>query len=184
MKFHPRSLVLLLILLTSCRIEIADDGYSIRIGEEVDSPTCEPPTYIQPVMLERINAARAIARFCGPHFFNAAPRVTENPLLLQAATEHAQDLAHYDLLAHLGSDSSDVHSRVEKTGYVAQLVGENLGTTYPSPDTMLNQWLINEDDCANIMNPLYTEIGVACAHRQTPASQHYIYWTLVIATRG
>ena len=165
---------------TGCRVEISDDGYYLEYDDRPQR--CEPQSYLKTVMLERINTARAKPRQCGYQTFPSAPPLAWNSQLSNAAAAHAQDMAKHDYLAHLGTDSSRVETRVNNTGYQWQQLGENLGAGYQSPDNMINIWLNSSSDCANLMSPNYREIGAACADRNQLPSQYTWYWTLVLAT--
>lgn len=182
------ALLALLILVTSCQIQLSDDGYYIDISEEgyyfgyEEQPkNCEPQNYIRRVMLEQMNAIRTRPQICGHQSFAATEPITWNTRLWQAAAHHAEDMARYDFLSHLGSDSSSVAIRVNNQGYLWLQLGESIGADYQSPDNMILYWLNNSTDCATLMNPNYTEMGVACASRDDLQSQYMVYWTLVLA---
>ncbi|MDM8559654.1 CAP domain-containing protein [Candidatus Parabeggiatoa sp. HSG14] len=180
-QWHISTILFLIpiLVLSGCRVEIDDGIYRFEYDE---NKHCESRNHIQQVMLERINNARARQRRCGVQTVYPAPPIIWNPQLFSAARIHVNDMANYDFMAFMGSDGSFVEERVNRTGYLWVHLGENIGTNYQSPDSMIDSWLNNPNDCINIMNPHFSEIGAACAHRNESQSQYAIYWTLVLAT--
>jgi len=63
-----------------------------------------PESQIRQRALELINAARAESRMCGTVSYAAAPPVTWNSKLAQAARKHSNDMASNNFFSHTGSD--------------------------------------------------------------------------------
>ena len=63
---------------------------------------------------------------------------------------------------HGGSNGSTLGSRVAATGYVASALGENIAAGYGTVTNVMTGWMNSPGHCANIMNPAFTQIGVAC----------------------
>jgi uncharacterized protein YkwD len=84
-----------------------------------------------------------------------------NPRLAAAAQRHVEDLAVMRRLNHTGSDGSSVASRVRDAGYSYRYVGENIAMGYPSVAAVMNGWMNSPGHRQNILNPNYTELGVA-----------------------
>ncbi len=141
-------------------------------------------------ILVAINKARAVARDChdGLGLVAAAPALTWNNELYASALEHSTDLATSNTFSHYGSgtasdvtgsnngNSSYFIDRIEANGYNNYtIIGENIAGGQESIEAAITAWLASPAHCTNIMNPEFTEIGVAVA---TNANSDYgIYWT-------
>lgn len=130
-------------------------------------------------VLDLANRARSEARRCGRRKFEAAVPLVMSPLLAEAAMMHAQDMAGRDVLTHTGHDGSSVAARVTRTGYAWRAVAENVAAGQPDADAVVGEWLASPEHCSNLMDPRFTEMGVAYAVNE--ASKAGIYWTQVFA---
>ena len=126
-----------------------------------------------------INAARSESRYCGNERFEATSPVDWNDQLANAAYLHSRDMARNNLFSHTGSDGTNAGARIDKTGYQARTWGENIAAGYPSLGSVIEGWIESPGHCSNIMNPNFTEIGLASAEQSGNA--YGIYWTLVLA---
>jgi len=136
-------------------------------------------TSTQQLLLNAHNAARSQGRNCGSEFFPAAPPLTWNSQLTQAASVHSNDMANVNFFSHTGSDGSSAGQRVSNTGYAWSWWGENIAAGYQSVDAVMQGWLTSPGHCKGIMNPNFTEVGVAVVLGQ--GSQYSNYWTAVFA---
>jgi len=113
---------------------------------------------------------------------NGIVAYTVNPLLTQAAQQHAADMACNKLTYHNGSDGSTVQSRVAGTGYAASKTTENVQFNYPpyTPDQAVTWWKLDQTDPnhnKNLISTDYTEIGVGYAF-----FDNFGYYVVVFAT--
>lgn len=129
-------------------------------------------------ILDEVNAARASARSCGKQAFPAAPPLSWNPALGDAALAHSRDMATGRYFSHRGKDGSQATDRALRAGYTWRRVGENIAFGQRSPREAVEGWLDSPGHCANIMNRGFTEMGAA--YGVTPERQAgVIYWTQV-----
>ncbi|MCG6542050.1 CAP domain-containing protein [Pseudomonas sp. KSR10] len=131
-------------------------------------------------VLEQVNRARAEPRRCGNQRFDAAPPLSWNEQLGEAALAHSQDMAKRDYFAHQGHDQSLAGDRARRQGYRWQRIGENIAAGHGSAEQAVSGWLASPGHCQNIMNPDFTEMGAAYATH--PRSAATIYWTQVFGT--
>lgn len=129
--------------------------------------------------LELVNAARAKGRRCGKTPFAAAPALRPSTHLQRAALAHAQDMAKHSRFEHIGSDASRPADRVTRVGYAWRSVGENIAAGFADVEAIVEGWLNSPGHCANIMNPQFTQMGIAFA--VDPNSKAGIYWAQVFA---
>lgn len=118
-----------------------------------------------------INAYRA-KKGLGPLRLNAK--------LNQAAKAHAQDLAKNDRISHFGSDGSDIEERVRRTGYVFNLIAENVGTGQMSSAEVIKGWQQSPSHNENLLLSDAEEMGVAVVYR--PETEFLTFWTLVVGS--
>jgi uncharacterized protein YkwD len=126
------------------------------------------------VALEKINAARAVARQCGDIAFNAAPALRWNDKLAAVAAAHSEDMAARNYFSHTTPEGLSPSDRTQAAGY-GRNVGENIAAGQRSMDDAIAAWLKSPGHCSNIMNASYRDYGIGCATNQS--SQYGIYWT-------
>lgn len=133
------------------------------------TPTPTPPpappasgTTAQQV-LQLVNQARAQARNCGATSFAAAPALTLNAQLGQAAQGHASDMAAKSYFSHTSQDGRTFVQRIGATGYRYRTIGENIAAGQSTAQQVVAGWLQSEGHCRNIMNPSFRELGVGYA---------------------
>ena len=114
-------------------------------------------------MLALVNAARSEPRRCGDKSFAAAGALSWDETLESAAAAHARDMAGKDYFSHTAPDGSTPAQRVSRAGYRYRMTGENIAAGQLSPEIAMAGWLKSPGHCANLMQPGYTEIGVAFA---------------------
>lgn len=99
--------------------------------------------------------------------------LTTNTQLSAAADRHAVDMAAGDFLSHAGSDGSTSYDRIDGAGYLAGLAddagyktGENVAVGYGSAAAVVAGWMSSPGHRANILDPLFEEIGLARAETE------------------
>ncbi len=154
-------------------------------------PTLEESVKIE--FLDAINTARSSRQDCGSEGVHEATHdLIWNDNLYKAAYEHSYDLAESDTFDHNGSGTeyditaqelnlgsgSTFKERIERNGYTNwSTIGENItaGTIIDEAHEAIDAWLASDEHCANLMNPNYTEVGMA--HYSKARSTYTNYWT-------
>lgn len=156
--------VSLLGLLAGCQDE---DAFSLAaaqwsLSRQASKPQaasraiCENPLEAEAVVLEvlaAVNAKRAGAGL--------------SPLRLDATLNRVADfyacrLVEDGFFAHEDPfDGSTVDVRAAHFGYTFQKIGENLAAGQLSVDQVMHDWMASPEHRANILDPTYTEIGIA-----------------------
>ena len=67
-----------------------------------------------------------------------------------------------------------------RAGYEWRGSGENIASGQPDAETAVQGWLDSPGHCATLMEPRFTETGVAFA--LAPGKNPAVYWTQVFAT--
>jgi uncharacterized protein YkwD len=128
------------------------------------------------VILDLVNAARAVGRRCGGKSFAPAGPLALDAALTKAALEHSRDMAEHDSFDHRGHDGSTPGVRVERAGFGAhRIVGENIAAGAMTPKQVTEGWLASPAHCENIMDSRFTLIGIAYAENLHAASA--VFWT-------
>jgi len=141
--------------------------------------------------LKVINDARSAEQDCGNEgVFPPAAALAWNDALYNAAYEHSEDMAQSNTFSHDGSGtdsdwtgvelgkSSTVSERLENNGYTNwRKIGENIaaGTNRDTAQKAVDAWLASDEHCANLMDPGYTEVGMAMV-KESQSDDTY-YWT-------
>ncbi|MCI3945368.1 Allergen V5/Tpx-1 family protein [Pseudomonas syringae] len=142
----------------------------------VDSPLEDARTAGK-VLLAQVNAARAKPRLCGKRAFPSARPLSWNTTLERAAQGHSQSMASENYFTHRGFDNDSPADRARAAGYSGRQIGENIAAGQTTASKAMASWLASPGHCANLMNPMFTEVGAAYA---TGADTDYgVYWTML-----
>jgi uncharacterized protein YkwD len=144
-----------------------------------DSPHVGSPKRVSERVLQLVNAARTHGRRCGYETFRAVAPVRLSGTLESAARDHVHDMAAHNFFEHTGSDGSSPTERLARTGYRWRLTGENIAYGPTSPEEVVRGWLASPGHCENIMEPRFTEMGVAYAVGSTRGNP--VYWDQTFA---
>lgn len=105
---------------------------------------------------------------------NAAPALTLDARLTQAALGHARDMVRHGVqLAHRGSDGSQVGDRVTRQGYAWRAVAENISFGRNDPRAVVAAWMNSPGHRANLLRTAVTQMGAALADRDGDRYRHY-----------
>ncbi|KPB78646.1 Uncharacterized protein AC504_2080 [Pseudomonas syringae pv. maculicola] len=129
------------------------------------------------ILLAQVNAARAKPRMCGKQPFPSARPLSWNTTLETAAQGHSQSMASENYFTHRGFDNDSPADRARAAGYGGRQIGENIAAGQSSVSKAMASWLASPGHCANLMNPMFTEVGAAYA---TATNADYgVYWTML-----
>lgn len=84
-----------------------------------------------------------------------------NPILEKAAQMKANDMADKSYFAHNTPDGKTPWYWFEQAGYEYTYAGENLAVNFENSEDVETAWMNSKTHWLNIMNPKYTEIGIA-----------------------
>lgn len=125
--------------------------------------TDSAPDVWQAEALQLVNQARARGCSCGGTYMRPAQSLSFSSKLSQVALGHARYLQSKDRISHRGRGGTRVGQRADNAGYNWQYIGENIALGYPTPAANIAVWLESPGHCQNIMDPNYTEMGIARA---------------------
>jgi uncharacterized protein YkwD len=153
--------------LVSCTVALASLTLVPAVAQ---GPTDEQYQALETRLVELVNEERL--------------KVGSNPLVRSdqlnlAAWRQSWDMALNNFASHTGSDGSDSITRIRDTGYQGNWFGENIVVGFPTAETAMNWWMNSPGHRANILDPQFTEIGVALAYNAN--SDNLYYWTQVFA---
>jgi uncharacterized protein YkwD len=89
-------------------------------------------------------------------------------------------MAAIDYFSHTSLDGRSMSERVNATGYTWASLGENIAAGYRDIDGVIDGWMRSDGHCANLMNPAFDEVGLACAPGAA-GSSYPQYWTQNLA---
>jgi uncharacterized protein YkwD len=123
--------------------------------------------------VEQLNALRRQAAPCAAGGV-AMQRLSWESRLAASAAEQARDLALQDRLSHVDSRNRGLGARLRGVGYAAAGAGENLAAGQSAIDDTFQAWLASPSHCANLMQPEYRDVGLACVQRR--GSRYQRFW--------
>jgi len=135
----------------------------IALAEPFAPPPARDSTAISRRVLQLTNQARAQARRCGATPYAAAPLLSLDATLERAARDYARQMATWGYMDHTGHDGSSPAERITRSGYRWREIGENLASGQMSAEQVVSGWLGSPEHCANLMDPLFRQMGVAYA---------------------
>jgi uncharacterized protein YkwD len=83
--------------------------------------------------------------------------------LIAAARDHSKDMACNNFFNHKGSDGSNASERIVTEGYVFSAAAENIFAgegLNSTPVAAFNSWLEDPEHQANMLNSIYTQVGI------------------------
>lgn len=111
---------------------------------------------------QQINATDLINLTNDERIKNQLSPLSTNALLIQAAQTKALDLRVNNYFDHYRpTDSKTPWDFIDETGYRWRVAGENLARGFENNDQIVQAWMNSASHRANILNPKYTEIGIA-----------------------
>ena len=139
--------------------------------------TCNLPDFSTSV-LARVNQYRAVGANCGSQGgFAAAPALSWNLPLTQAADVHSRDMVANNFFSHTGANGSSAGQRISAAGYNWSTYGENIAAGQSSINQVVDGWMVSDGHCANIMNAAFVDIGVVCVAGNA-STTYGTYWTM------
>ena len=106
---------------------------------------------------------------------SAAPALTWNCTLGEAATNHSQDMASKNFFSHTGSDGLSPFDRMTNLGYSFSTASENIAAGQRDVAAVMTSWLNSDGHCRNLMSASFTEYGGALI--EDSGSTYRLYWT-------
>lgn len=137
------------------------------------TPPPTPASDFEGQVLTLVNQARAQARTCGTQSFAATTPLAANDALRTAAHNHSQDMAVRNFFDHTNPDGVTFDQRITNAGYSWRAAAENIAAGASTPQDVVAGWLKSSGHCANIMNPIYNDLGVG--YYRGGSAGHY--WT-------
>jgi uncharacterized protein YkwD len=135
-------------------------GCAIPVVESDPPPTSAAPSprygATEGRILDLINAERRR---------QSLPRLVFNEQLDQMAQIQAQNMAHFQKMAHVIPEAS-LPTLADRARYVAYPFGrlaENVALGYPDAETVVEGWMTSKGHRANILNSNLVETGIAMA---------------------
>jgi uncharacterized protein YkwD len=112
------------------------------------------PEAVRQEMLERVNTVR---RGIGLNPLALDPRLSA------AAQAHAQDMLTRTYYNHVSPEGTTPRLRVQRAGFAADIVAENIAAGHTSVADALGAWLHSSDHRRNLLEPRLTHIGIGMA---------------------
>ncbi len=107
------------------------------------------------VLVDLTNSDRSLSQL---------PALKIDPLLQKAAQEKANDMAFKGYFAHVSPEGVTPWHWFSDVGYDYEHAGENLAINFNDSALVEQAWMNSPTHKANIVNPTYTEIGIATAN--------------------
>ena len=152
----------------------------IALAEPFTPPASGDLTAASRQVLALTNQARTHPRRCGATPYGAAPPLAPSTKLSEVALAYAHDMAAWGYMDHTGHDGSTPAARISRSGYRWSEVGENLASGIMKPEDVVAGWLRSPEHCANLMDPLFRQAGVAFAVNSH--DKRGVYWAMEFGT--
>ena len=166
-------------LVASGKLDAGTAAILANAASSVTPPpvTAAPPSSTAPPV---VNSAVSIecAGLANAHRVAAglAP-LTVNGSLNSAAEGHSAYQASITTMTHDGAGGVNAGTRMTNAGYVWRTWGENVAYGQADCAAVIAAWMASAGHRANILNPAFTDIGIAVAI----GSNGYKYWTMDLA---
>lgn len=151
--------------------------WQVVLAQPVLDRNMDDTRSVNKALLAQVNAARAKPRLCGRQRFGAARPLAWNANLGAAAQGHSKAMAYGNYFAHQDPDGDMPSDRARAAGYRGRQIGENIAAGQGSPSKAMAGWLASPGHCANLMNPMFTQVGAGFATQAR--SDEGVYWTML-----
>ncbi|MBM4290776.1 MAG: CAP domain-containing protein [Deltaproteobacteria bacterium] len=111
-------------------------------------------------VLALVNAERARGGSCGGQRFEPTPPLAPNAQLDAAAQVHAEAMERERFFDHRDPRGEGPRDRIAAQGYSGRAWGENIAAGQRTPQSVVRAWMESPGHCKNILNGLFTELGV------------------------
>ena len=138
------------------------------------------PSDFEAQVLKLVNRERAQGGDCGGRYFKPSPALNGQPQLARAAKRHALAMSEEHFFDHRGPRGDTPQSRIDDSGYQGRAWGENIAAGQRSPESVVRAWMKSPGHCRNILNPLFTELGVSFVFESQ--SPYKTYWVQAFGT--
>ena len=91
------------------------------------------------------------------------PALQWSDTLGRAARAHSEDMARNGFMSHRGSNGSTFDQRIAQAGFNGGYLAENVASGQRTPEEVVNSWMNSPGHRENILNPVYTHLGVGFA---------------------
>ncbi|RAJ01491.1 Cysteine-rich secretory protein family protein [Chitinophaga skermanii] len=118
----------------------------------------------QTVLVQLVNAVRAKGCNCGDLYMPPVAPIKWNRTLEKVAWIKSKDMLDNNYFAHRSPDGIEADDIINRMGYKWHMYGENLAVGTLNEEQLVQSWLNSPSHCMTIMNPAYTEMGVAQAN--------------------
>ncbi len=158
--------------------DLCDNGQRCR---DTQIGRCPDADDIQNEAQSWINRVRSSSQQCGINVLPAAGSLQWSGNNFIAADKHSLDMAGNNFVAQIGSDGLGVSERLSPQSDLVQTTfsGQAVAGGFSTTRTLLEAWLEQPVECALLMQPLATDIGMAC--RYDGDSDFGQYWTIVLS---
>jgi uncharacterized protein YkwD len=119
------------------------------------------------------NAAQVLALTNQQRATAGCKPLSANAKLTKAAQDHTVDMAQRGVLDHNSKNGESPFDRMKADGYNFQAAAENIADGQSTPAAVMNAWMNSAGHKANILNCVYTDIGIGYA----TSSNGTPYWT-------
>lgn len=131
----------------------------------------------QPIRVSEREATAAINAIRADH--GVGPVAASDRLGI-VASQQARLMARADRLAHEIKGGLDLAGRIDRAGYQGA-AGENISAGYATLDEVLAAWLASPGHRRNLLDPRFTEFGIAAARVSGGRTSRYgTFWALVL----
>lgn len=130
-------------------------------------------------VLERINERRAEGADCvsGGEFLSPSEPLFMQPALRCAARKYTLEMIAGDFFDPASPEGETYVDRTTLAEYDGEPLAQSIAAGQADPAQVVATWMNNDGNCANLMNPEATQIGVGYLPASDVTYSHY--WTLV-----
>ena len=114
-----------------------------------------------PVQAKAISAGNLVAMTNQARAQAGLNQLLVNSTLVSAAQMKGQDMIAKDYWAHTSPDGLTPWYWMKQAGYNYSYAGENLAVDFSDDSSLFSAWMASSSHRQNILDPRYTEIGIA-----------------------
>ncbi|MFA5774835.1 MAG: CAP domain-containing protein [Ilumatobacteraceae bacterium] len=161
------------------RCEKVDESFNWVVVQRQSDTQNTGSTSLVGDMISMVNQERKAA---------GLKKVIECLALDQSAVSHSQDMYTRDFFDHTNPDGKTASDRIRLTGYMgnakSRWTGENIAKGFADVATVMKAWMNSPGHRANILNPIWTHLGIGFVSTGPDSIYDGYIWTQDFGSGG
>ena len=97
--------------------------------------------------------------------------------LTHSAQSYTTEMVREDFFSHTAPNGSTPETRISATGFRWSWAGENIASGFPTPTSVVTEWMQSQGHCYNLLAPVFSDIGIGVSPQPVAEASGPATWT-------